>query len=151
MKYRGKDSNLIECHSFIINECVVKKTPVKNYDFIEICIYTKVEHEKVASITGFLYDYNLQCSCGDTMDALHIKSLGTNKKYLRRGFATYLMKEAIKYGELKKVKHITVNPCASTYIISQNDLMSFYKKFSFYHKKFLFKEEIDIEFMTILD
>ncbi len=150
MKYNGKDRESKRCKRFIRKYCVLKRTPIKK-DYIEIYIYTNDEKERIACIKGFLYEYKMKNKYSGKGNAFHIKSLGTNRKYLRRGFATYLMKEAIKYAEYKKVAYITVHPYATTYIIEQEDLEDFYKKFTFNYGRFVSKEERKIEFKIISD
>lgn len=150
MKYNGKDKNSIKCCEFINKYCVLERTPMED-DYIEIFLYTKEEKEQVACIIGFLYDYKSKSIFEEKTDAFHIKTLGTKDRFLQRGVATFLMKEAIRYAEYKKVKHITVNPSACTCTISQEDLEIFYKKFVFTYEILWFKKEKEIEFQIILD
>lgn len=150
MKYLGEDKNANECLKFIKENCIVERTLIDAYN-IEIFIYTKEMREQIACIKGFLYDYNTKRNFGKFDDALHIKSLGTSKNFLRKGFATYLMKEAIKYGEYKKVKHITIHPRASILTISQEDLETFYKRFLFTYRFFFIKREKKLKFENVSD
>lgn len=150
MKYSGKDKESKKCMEYIRKCCVLKRTPIKN-DYIEIYIYTNDEKERIACIKGFLYKYEMKNKYMGKNNAFHIKSLGTNKKYFKRGFATYLMKEAIKYAEYKKVAYITVHPYATTYIIKQEDLEDFYKKFTFTYNSLGIKKEKEIEFKSVSD
>lgn len=151
MAYSGKDLNREKCKKFIKKSCIIKKNSFDSDVVIKIEISDKKKHSKVAKIEGFLYNYETSCYLEGDMNALHIKSLYTCDEYQRKGIATYLMKEVIKYAESKKVKHITTNPYASTYIISQSDLEEFYKKFSFSYGSFLKKKWGKIEFRTIRD
>lgn len=150
MKYSGKDKESKKCMEYIRKYCVLKRTPIEK-DYIEIYIYTKDEKERIACIKGFLYEYEMKNKYRGKNNAFHIKSLGTNKKYLRRGFATYLMKEVIRYAEYKKVEYITVHPYASICIIKQDDLEAFYKKFTYIYKCFGIKKQKEIEFKIVPD
>ena len=142
--------NSIKCFELIDKYCILDKSPIDE-NYIEIFIYTKNDKKKIAHMVGFLYNYKFEYAYGEKNSAFHIKTLWTHKGYLKRGIATYLMKEGIKYAEYNKVKHITVHPCACTHIISQEELERFYKKFLFDYKYIGFKRERGIEFKNILD
>lgn len=148
MKYLGENTNEKECETFIKENCVVERTPIDSSS-IKIVIYIKETKEEIACIEGFLYDYKTKCCYDKTKNALHICSLGTQKNFLKRGFATYLIKEVIKYGEIRKVKHITIYPMASTVTISQAALKTFYRKFLFTYRVLFIKQEKKLEFDNI--
>lgn len=151
MEYSGKDLNKKKCKKYIKKSCIVKKNSFNADVVINIEIIGKKKHNKIAKIEGFLYNYETLYYVEGEMNALHIKSLYTSDEYLRKGIATYLMKEAIKYAESKKVKHITTHPFADTCIISQEELEKFYKKFSFSYGRFPRKKREKIEFCIIAD
>lgn len=150
MKYRGTDKYAADSANFIRDFCNVKREECDGVS-IEIDINTKDKNQHVGGIKGFFYDYEEKKIFDKFNKGFHIKSLGVEGQYLEQGIATYLMKEVIRYAERQNVKHITVNPVATTIIIKQEELEKFYKKFSFNYKNFCFHKEREIEFKTVDD
>lgn len=145
MFYTGSNLNKQECENFLTDMCEIDKNITDTG--IEIIILIKDRKNLVAIIQCFYYNFKRPYSYRRT-NSLHIKNLDVNDEFTKKGIATYLMQEVIKIAEEKKIKHITLNPVASTSIISQKRLEQFYKSFKF---KTLFNKVKEIEFRIVID
>lgn len=144
MIYKGKNLNHLRCTAFLKDECEIQRYEDK--DVLEITIILRETGDEIAHIISFFYGYDNFNS--NRNKAMHIKRLGVIEQYSRKGIATYLMQEAILYAEKMRVKHITVNPSAATFVISQEDLEKFYSNFRF---SCFLKREKQIEFKVVID
>lgn len=117
---------------------------------IEIYVYEKETDISVGTIICFFYkqkhgrpDYG-----SSAINAMHIKILGVEQGYTKKGIATHLMKRVIEKAEELGLDFISVNPSALTDVISQEELELFYKKFTFCSSK---KKMRTIDFMIVID
>lgn len=143
MVYLG-DYKEKQCMNFISKEVniIIDETE----DYIEISLSRKETKELIGKITCFFYNYRNPYQYKNS-NSMHIKRLMVDSAYTRKGIGTYLVKEVILFAERKKYKNITVNPSAATWLISQEELEKFYKKFLFCTS--LRKKQI--EFKIIID
>ena len=114
-----------------LNEDIYNVEKIETDVSLEISVFQKNKNSSIAVIRCFFYNYSDPYSYSKKTDAIHIKSLGVKPDFLKKGIGTFLMKESILYAESKHVRHITVNPYASTHIISQEKLEEFYHNFTF--------------------
>lgn len=148
MKYLGEDKGKKTNRQFLEHECKIEETASSKENY-RIEIYLKKTMRMIALIDCFGYRYKKSYNGSYPINAMHIKSLAvTDWDYLHMGIGTYLVKSALRFAEKKRVRYVTVTPCATTMVISQKDLESFYHKFRY---STIFKRNKMIEFKQVYD